>query len=111
MSVKKDERTFREKQKVFEYTCKCYRAAENRLLLASDDSYLYTSQLRKMNDYEFLIEFNRCLLLCSDASAECLRMCYVYPELREQYVSVRSRSSIYRMCRKAIDEIVDCLGI
>lgn len=111
MSKEKDPRTFRVKQKIFYPVCECYRLSEKRLLLASENHYSYASELQKKNDYEFLKMVNTGLMLCSSEDAECLRMCYLYPESRDLYASMRSRSSFYRICRHAIDEIVHCLGI
>lgn len=108
---KEDTRPPNVKQNLFECVCKVYRETESRLLFSKCRRYIYHSEQERRGDYEFMMEFHRGMLLCSPENAKYLLTCYVHPYLNDYYASTMSKSSLYRLNQRAIDEIVHCLGI
>lgn len=108
---KKEERSFRMLKKLFSHLCVQYREAERRLLLSNYDSRYYDVKQQRENDYQLITSVNIALSLCSEESGRFLYIKYVHP--RDGYTNYEymSPSSLYRLHRRAIYEIVDCLGI
>ena len=107
----KGKKNFRQLKKNVMYIAKCYRTNIDRLLLDGYDSHKVDYVKQTHSDLEMVGYLNFVLELCSKESNLFLRAVYFDQNDNKLYFESLSRSSYYRLDRKAIYEIADCLNL
>ena len=107
----KGKKNFRQLKKNVMYIAKCYRTNIDRLLLDGYDNHKVDYVKQTHSDLEMVGYLNFVLELCSKESNLFLRAVYFDQNDNKLYFESLSRSSYYRLDRKAIYEIADCLNL
>lgn len=107
----KGKKNFRQLKKNVMYIAKCYRTNIDRLLLDAYDNHKVDYVKQTHSDLEMVGYLNFVLELCPKESNLFLRAVYFDQNDNKLYFESLSRSSYYRLDRKAIYEIADCLNL
>lgn len=95
---------------ILKHIGKCYRDAEARLeMIHYNNQYFADKQIQ--HDIEFIAFINQSLAMCSRENSMFLLNNYIHPDSGKLYYKNLSRSSLYRLNRRAIIEIADCLNL
>lgn len=104
-------KSLRELKKIISHLGQSYRHAQIRLEMMNYDNKYFTASKQTQHDIEFIAYMNHSLAMCSRENSQFLFNTYIYPDTGKNYYANLSRSSLYRLNKRAIIEIADCLNL
>lgn len=102
---------YKELKKYISFCGHCYITSKTRLLMNDYDSRFFVEEIQVKNDLEFVTNMNMHLSHCQKESTDLLMTYYFDNTLDKMYYESLPRSTFYRMHKKAIYEIADCLHL
>lgn len=109
--VKKGNDSYRNIKVKVEYFFEQYRNIENKIATMNYDSRYCIVDEQMARDAQNLAQTQKILATCSKETREFILYNYIHPENDKLYFKGLSRSSVYRLNKKAILEIADCLHL
>lgn len=110
MMASKD-KPLRSLKKHIGYCSECYCRCKHRLLTDDYDNRYFVRDVQRLHDLEYISNMNMQLEKCSKESNGFLRAYYFDEDGDKMYYESMPRTSYYRLQKKAIYEIADCLNI
>lgn len=106
-----NKKSYVELKKAVQYFFDSYKNVEQRLVIVNYDSRYHNVDEQCIIDAETLAHIQCLLSTCTKETYDFIMNTYLHPENGGSYYKGLSRSTIYRLNKKAIIEIANCLKL